>query len=86
MPVQLSFLPQLFACDGYFNVARHGEARYVVKTVFWPNGRSGNRVEYSPRFLCEECMKELSRRRKENDILDRVNDFEVIDLYEDESK
>lgn len=77
MPVQLSPLPQLFACDGDFNVARHGEARYVVKTVFWPNGRSGNRVEYSPRFLCEACMKELSRRREENGILDDSNDFEI---------
>lgn len=86
MATQLSLLPQLFACDADFNVGHHGEARYVVRTVFWPNGRNGNRVAYSPRFLCEECMKELSRRRKENDILDMANDFEVIDLYEDESK
>lgn len=77
MPEQLSLYPQLFVCDGDFNVTHHGEAIYVVTTVFWPNGKDGNKVRYTPRYLCEECLKELNRRRASNECLDQYNDFEI---------
>lgn len=78
MATQLSLIPQLFACDSHFDIeGPHGEAKYIVTTTYYPNGRKGNKYRYPPEFMCEKCVEELMKRRRKNEILDKVNNFEI---------
>lgn len=81
MAKQLSFLQELFPCDEHFHgIAHHGPAKYVLQIVFYPNGKKQKGVSCAKEYLCEECLKVLTERRKNNDILDEANDFVIKEL------
>ncbi len=81
MTRQLSFLQNLFPCDETFNgVVHHGPARYIMHVTFYPNGKNHKGVLYPGEYLCEKCLKILTERRKNNDILDKMNDFNIKEL------
>ena len=81
MERQLSFLQELFPCDEHFHgITHHGPAKYVLQVTFYPNGKKQKEVPFEKEYLCEECLKVLMERRKNNDILDKVNDFDIKEL------
>lgn len=81
MAKQLSFLQEIFPCDEYFQgITHHGPAKYILQVTFYPNEKKHKGVPFEREYLCEECLKVLMERRKNNDILDKVNDFNIKEL------
>jgi len=66
------------SCESLFHIkGQHGKAMYIVTTTYYPNGKKGKKVRRTSQYMCEKCVEELMKRRRKNEILDKVNDFEI---------